>query len=75
MNSENKLFKVGEKLKCMTHAERKDGGSSIKPGDIVTVIQEYTFTFEGNGCQEITVQCGDCLPIACDVEPGRFERV
>lgn len=69
------LFQVGETLKCLIHVERRDRRSSISPGDIVKVTQEFAFMYQGKQCQDITVQRGCEAPIAMLSEPGRFERV
>lgn len=68
-------FRVGETLKCLQYVERKDGQSSIKAGDLVKVLQEFTFQFEDKTLQDLTIQHEDDIPIAVIAKPGRFARL
>ncbi len=69
------MFKVGDKVKCLIYVSRRDKGSHLNPGDVVTVTQEYIFDYKGEKCQDITVQKGRDMPIAVLAKPGRFEKV
>ena len=72
---DEKPFEVGEKLICTCYVERRDGRASINAGDLVEVTHAFSLDYNGGGCQGITVQRGNDLPIACLVEPGRFKRL
>lgn len=73
--SEEKPFEVGEELICTQYVERRDGRASLNVGDLVKVTHAFSFEFEGKPCQDIVVQRGHQLPIACLVAPGRFKRL
>ncbi len=75
MSTDNKPYAIGDTLKSLHHVSRHDGRASIVPGDLVKVIQQFQFTFEGRPCQDITVQKGDSLPITVIAAPGRFEKI
>lgn len=71
----SELFSVGDTLRCLQTVERKDRRARLREGDIVKVLQAFSFTSGGEQCQDITVQRDGYLPIAVLVAPGRFERV
>lgn len=68
-------FRVGETLRCLQYVERRDGRSSVNAGNLVKILQEFTFQFEGKTLQDITIQYEDDMPIAVIAEPGRFARL
>jgi len=72
---EEKPFEVGEELICTQYVERRDKRASLNVGDLVKVTHAFSFTYNGEPCQDIVVQRGRNLPIACLVEPGRFKRL
>jgi hypothetical protein len=68
-------FKPGDTLKSLKHVSRRDGKSSLVPGDIVKVTQVFAFDYDGKKCWDLTVQKDHDAPIAVIYEVDRFERV
>ena len=69
-------YKVGDVLKCLRLVRRRDRRSEIKYGDLVRVLQEFSFTGPNSEqLQDITVQRGYDAPIAVIHQAGDFEVV
>ncbi len=65
---------VGETLICVKSIQRKDRISRVAPGEFVKVLSEFSFKYEGEQYQDITIQRGSDAPIAVLVSSGCFKR-
>lgn len=67
-------YQIGDKLKVLRYIRRQDGKSELRPGDIVKVLQAYSFTHQGKELQDITVQRANDAHVAIIHHDGDFSH-